>query len=361
MTAAPVGPPPAVNRFEYNLLRILRFLLGHMPADQVAPLLNVRLTPAPHCLSRTCVHLVEDTLAKGIVLALVRGGGWRRDRFLRHGQPVAGRVWERVPLEERSLDFSAIVFEFLVWLTAEKPTDPHSRWELQATDLPPADAMFFTIAYDSLRVLPDLPGVLSGKAVFSRNGLCRLLHPGDFHVPAEPLTELFDPWMTGLRAVLLECLQPLLLTRWLHSERAKGQITDWTAMRVQGTAELAVLSGFLAAVEKSGRLDLARFVLHTASGVMSSNATPEYWTAGLHANRPTRLADRIETERVALALAQQLDTLQRWDRRARSVGYFDEEYAASQMWKAEWEAVRGDELAVRAKVALDRLDPLRGT
>jgi hypothetical protein len=51
--------------------------------------------------------------------------------------------------------------------------------------------------------------------------------------------------------------------------------------------------------------------------------------------------------------------LQRWERKARSVGYFDEDYQASQLWKADWEAADGDETAARAHRVLEQLEPLR--
>src|SRR5215510_8514040 len=98
--------PPAVSKFEYNLLRILRFLLGHMPADQAGTLISAKFSPPPPCLSRTCVRLVRDMLAKGLVVYLVRSGGWRNERYLRANHPVQGRVWERHTLDERKLVFS---------------------------------------------------------------------------------------------------------------------------------------------------------------------------------------------------------------------------------------------------------------
>ena len=86
--------PKMVSRFEANLLRLLRFFLKQMPAEQAGRFLNDRLDP-PHCLSAACVELVRDYLSKGCVLYLVRAGGWQRDRFLRSGEPRFGRLWER--------------------------------------------------------------------------------------------------------------------------------------------------------------------------------------------------------------------------------------------------------------------------
>ncbi|HET6576089.1 MAG TPA: hypothetical protein VFG68_20980 [Fimbriiglobus sp.] len=350
--------PPAVSRFEYNLLRILRFLLGHTPAEQAAPLVYAKFSPPPPCLSRTCVRLVQDMLGKGLVIHLVRAGGWRRERFLKGNQPVEGRVWERVPLDVRRLEFGEDTLGFLYWLAAEKPTETRNDWDAPPEGLSAADELFLAVALDALRVLPDVFPSLTAKAAFRQNPLCWLISPGDFAAD-EPAPPAFDPWLTGTRAAILECLQPMLTQRWVRSERGKGQVGDWRRMRQQGRAESAALAAFLAAAEKAARPDLARFVLRSASAVFTSEQAPAFWTGGLQGTGPPRLADRLETQRAALALPRQLETLQRWERRARSVGYFDDDYQASQLWKADWEAASGDVIAARAHRVLEQLEPLR--
>ena len=47
-------------------------------------------------------------------------------------------------------------------------------------------------------------------------------------------------------------------------------------------------------------------------------------------------------------MLRQIERLAGWQRAGRHVGYFDEEYATSQMWQADWERHRGDELATIA-------------
>ena len=356
----PAGPP-AVSRFEYNLLRLLRFLVGHMPAEQVQTLVYQRVTPAPPCLSRVCVKLAADTLAKALVLSLTRSGGWRRDTFLRAGQPAGGRVWERVPLTERTLSFSRHPLAFTAWLTAEKPSDTAEPWDAPRGEATAADDLFFAYALDAVRPLHDVHPVLVRKAAFTRNPLCWLFAPGDFAADAEPEVPDFAPLFVGERAVILECLQPVLAQRWVCSERGKGQIADWRRMRQQGRAEQATLTAFLAAAGAARRQDLARFVLKAATTVLGGSAepTPGFWTGGLQGAGPQRLADRLETQRTALALPRQLERLQEWERAARRVGYFDDDYAASQLWKADWEQADGDAAAARARRLLEQLDPLR--
>jgi hypothetical protein len=159
--------------------------------------------------------------------------------------------------------------------------------------------------------------------------------------------------------VILECLQPHLAGRWTRSERSKGQIGDWKKMRQQGRAEFAALQAFLAAASAANRTDLARFVLATNAALFHADLTPVFWTGGLQGSGPPRLADRLDTQRAALAVPRQMEVLEDWQRRARAVGFFDEDYQASQMWKEDWEAARGDEVAARARQAVVMLEALR--
>jgi hypothetical protein len=355
--AAPPRPPEPdgprqVSKFEFNLLRILRFMVGHFPADQGMQLVRATIT-RPECLSAGAVDLVKDTLAKACVLFLVKQGAWRNDKFLREGNPVQGRVWDRVPLDERSL-------VFLQWATAEKVNDTKTPWDAAPKGLTPADEFFFWLAFDATRADPDLLAALRRKDAFRSNPLCWVTCPGDMIDGDDATPPDFAPLFEGQRAVILECLQPHLTHRWVRSERMKGQIGDWKRMRQQGRAEFVALQAFLKAAHAAKRTDLARFVLKTNAALFTSELTPVFWTGGLQGSGPPRLADRLDTQRAALAVPRQMEVLEVWQREALNVGYFDEGYQASQMWKADWEAANGTRTAARAHAAVEMLEPLRG-
>lgn len=352
------APPVAVTKFEHDLLVILRYLLG-WAAPQQALLLITSKQDAPKCLSRDCVRLVQDSLAKGCVLHLTRIGGWRNERFLERDQPVGGRIWDRVPLESRRLAFSKHSLNFLLWLTSVKVDSSSDQW-LSISDTTPGDELFFSLAYERLRSEPDIVSALKLRNAFANNPFCWLVSPQDFIGEGEAKPPSFEPLFSGARAAILECLQPVLAKLWTASERQKEAITDWQAMRRVGTAEVAMLANFLSAAEKANRTDLARFVLRSMAAVMQGHyPDATFWTGGLAANPPTRLADRIAIQRNALAFPQQAETLARWDRLARSIGYFDDGYAASQLWKEEYETANGGEILAKSKRALDQLEPLK--
>ncbi len=351
--------PQAVSRFEFHLLRLLRFVLGHMPPEQALNYLSAKL-PCPPCLSATAVKLAEDTIAKALVLHLVRAGGWRTEGHLRNGKPTTGKAWDRIPLGERELTFSRHPLAFMMWLTAEKVTDTKEPWDVPAGALTPADELFFAVAYDSLKAEPNVGSVLAEKRAFRDNPLCWLNAGADFAAPGEVTPPNFLPLTEGVRAVIVECLNPDLAQRWIKSERGRGQVGDWKQMRATGVTLNRTLTDFLTACGKANRPDLARFVLTAAKVILSQgNLTPQYWTGGLHGQGPPRLAERLETQRAAVVLPRHLATLQGWDRKARGIGYWDDDYQASQLWKEDWERAGGDVLAATAHRILELLEPLR--
>jgi len=352
------APPRTVNRFEYTLLRIARFLLGHMPADQGMQLITKPNPTPPPRLSQNCLDLLQDTLRKSLVPYLVRQGGWRRDTYLREGTPRPGRIWERVPLPERTLTFSPAVVHFLHWITTENPTDTKTPLPSVA-GMTSGDELFFLRAFETLQEEPKVISSLAGEAWFYGNPWCRLFCCSAF---ADRRLDLpsFAGLFTPPRVAWLECLMPALSLRWIHSERAKGQLSHWGQMRAIGEQEQLVLSRYLEAARAAGRMDLARFLLKTLQSLLASTEpNPDTWTGRLSADGPTRLRDRLETQRAAFAVVQQTLTLQQWHRTAQAVGYFDDDYAASQLFKADWEQAQGDTLARKAQALLATLKPLR--
>jgi hypothetical protein len=349
----------SVSRFEANLLRLLWYFLRREPPEVALPLIETRC-PAPVCLNRSAVNLVRDALAKGCVFLLAQRGGWRRERFLRGGRAVEGRLWERTPPAELGLKFSAHTLSFLIWITANRPGDKDSPWRPREEDLTPGDRILLYFALEALRQLADGRGVsaLRQEQPFREHGLCWLAFPEDYTATPVGARPNFVPWTNGVGAFMLEALQPELARRWIEVESGKERIAEPESMRVLGLSQERVLTAFLDAVEQAGRMDLARFLLQAASVLVGPQAHAGMWTAHLNM-AGQRVADRAATYQAATIFLRTLDRLQTWERRARGVGYFDEGYAASQLWKADWEQMQGDQLTARAQAIVHQLDPMR--
>jgi hypothetical protein len=345
----------AVSRFEADLLRILHGLLRRAPRERIVPLVLNRC-PRPPCLSPAAVALVQEALGKGCVWLLARGGGWLRQRQLRGGRVVEGRLWERTPPAELGLTFSRHVLGFLLWLTASRPGDPQPRWDPGASEWTVGDRVFLYFAHEVLRDTPVAPA-LREQPAFAGHVLCRLAFPADFAELSGTVALDWAPWIAGTGACVLEALQPVLAQRWVEVERSKAQIINGQRMRALGRIQERILGGFLEAVEAAGRRDLARFVLEAASRLLAGSPAATAWTAALDVSQ-LRLADRTATYQAAVAFLRQLRRLREWERQARGVGYFDEGYVASQLWKADWEHWQGETLADKADAVMRQLEPL---
>jgi hypothetical protein len=348
-----------VSRFESNLLRLLYFFLGREPAERALPLIEARLQ-APRCLSRTAIELAQAALAKGCVHLLATRGGWRYERFLREGKASAGRLWQRTPPAELALTFSRHALEFLVWITAARPRDKQPDWNPSAADLTSGDLLLLYFAHQGLRQSPDSLGApeLRLRTLFVNHGLCRLAYPEDFTAAPAGSAPSFVAWTNGIGAAILESSQPELEARWVQVEADKASIAMPDRMRALGRSQERVLTGFLDALESVNRLDLARFLLAATARLLGPHTHAEMWTRSLQMSG-LRLADRAATYQAAMAFLLQLERLQTLERRARGVGYFDEGYAASQLWKSDWERFSGDVLCERAQAIIRQFDPMR--
>jgi hypothetical protein len=348
-----------VTRFEANLLRLLYFFLRREPPERALPLLEVRLSPPP-CLAAGAVQLVKDALAKGTAFLIAQRGGWRREAFLRNERKVEGRLWERTPPAELGLRFSEHSLDFLIWITAHRPSDKDASWRPSGDKLTCGDRMLLFFAHEGLRQLPGHIGaeLLRARPPFVEHGLCWLAYPEDFAAALEELQPDFAPWVEGAGACILEALQPVLASRWIAIESSKERITDPRSMLALGQAQERALSALFDAADNAGRRDLTRFVLIAARRLLTQHAHPEMWTGRLNMTG-MRIADRAGVYQAAAAFLGQLDRLRTWERDARGIGRFDDGYYASQLYKEDWERYEGELLVARAQTIARQMDPMR--
>lgn len=350
----------SVSRFEADLLRATRAILRRDPLEPALEIFR-RAQPRPRCLGRDAVDLVRDALAKGSTLLLARAG-WRRERFARDGgeRVAEGRLWQRERVEGLALAFSPRSMELLLTLTSAKPEDAAAWEKLDYAGAGAGDQLLAFWAYDLL-AQTDCAADLSGRPAFAENALCQLAHPDHFakasYTPAPDL----GAWAGPGRSWIVEALQPAIAEGWLRSEQAKGEIRDWQALRLVGEFQGALLDAWLSALEGRSRWDLARSLLVAGRRLLASGGDeaidPARWVGRLHLDG-LRLADRTLAYQGALALVRRFERLKDWEQRARGVGYFDEGYAAAQLWLSDWERLEGDAIHSRAQQLIVRLDPL---
>jgi hypothetical protein len=299
-------------------------------------------------LSRAAVELIEDRLRKGVVVLLARHG-WRRERFLRDGQIATGRLWERTQPERLGLTFSRHALEFLLWIMTVAAKEGKSPWKPKDAEIATGDRFLCFLAMHCLKG-SEPARVLAGLEFFQRDGLTRLAFAD--RIMETPNAIDFGPWTSGVGACIFEALQGPLAERWTDIERGKDRIGDPKALKALGRSQQTVLCAFSDAVKGAGRWDLARFLLRALANALPDQ--PRTWNL-----EALRLAERQEVQRATLAFVRHIAILKQWEMEARAVGYFDDGYAAAQLWKADWEAVDGDHLYERAQVHLHDIEPLQ--
>jgi hypothetical protein len=339
----------AVSRFEANLLRLLHALLQQAPLERVLPIL-AKPAPRPKCLSRDAVALVEDALAKGCVHFLARRG-WMRERFLRAGKIIEGRLWQRTPPDRLGLTFSEHSLEFLVQLVSGA-----------IGSTPPIDALTVGDRFLLLLTFDAFKHTDTGKTMrdkwtpLHQDGLCRLTFVGELADSTSRFRIDWQPWLTELGTSILECLQPWLADHWVELERQKETISTVARMRKLGAAQQRAFGEYFDVLDQAQRRDLARCFLNASRKLLKDQPTARRWFRSLDVSNQ-RLAERTAVYRDALAFVFQMERLGQWQQQALSVGYFDDGYEASQLWKSDWERCDGEELCVRARTIVREIAP----
>lgn len=343
-----------VSEFEARLLRILRCLMHRMPVEQTLALL-VKPVKRPRCLSRTCVELVQDGLSKGVTEWLARSG-WPNRRFVKNEAVVAGRLWERHPTDQLQLSFSANSLEFLIWLTANNFAEPNSAAKINPKRLTVGDRLLMLMAFAAIRSTLGGPTLLKQPG-FSSHGLIGLMFPADVGVMTKNSEPDVKYWCQPQLSWVLETLQSRLSQQWFRIERNKrGSSNDGDIRRI-GEFQTRVLSQLFDIAEQQSRQDMCLFLLSAGQHLLQTIPT-EKWFDRLDV-RHLRMADRSEVYKSALAYFHGVKRLQQWTQHAQGVGFYDEDYQASQLWKSEWERLEGDCLVTAAKSIIQRVDPVR--
>jgi hypothetical protein len=333
-----------VSRFEANLLTIARAITGQVGLDEALHLLRHELL-RPKCLSRTTIKLLKDSLTKGVVQRFATLG-WQETRHLQAGQVVRGRIWQRTPLAARQLHFSPASVELLLWLTASHAGKQESVLTTPLDAYTLGDRLLVVLTAIALERTELLGGLLH-QHVAREEPLLELLSPAAFDALPTSGSPNFDPWLSPERVWVLEALQSVLANWWADQEQAKRQQKDRNTLIQHGQRQQRILAAYLDALEAAGRYDLARFLLVAGGKLLLRPHVRDQWFANLDLYG-LRLADRQQAYEWGLGVMSEFGRLARWRQEAGLVAYYDEGYAASQLFKADWDALRGDEVCAAA-------------
>ncbi len=316
-----------VTTQESELLRIARAVVGISSYPEVERLLSFQ-RPSPTALGPTAMRLLQETLGRGVGLAVLRGGGWRQERNQ--------RLWERIALPP--IDFQAASWGLLQWLLRTPlcegglkplPVAPAQSWADEALL---ALALMMVTDTECERGFATQPRVRS-------SALCWVLAPAAL-ARAEALGEelpVMDLAPGAPLTFFLEAWQPTFARAWAQMESSKAQVEDPAELSRVGQAQDAVLSALLKAAESAKRRELLGFLVEAGAQVIDEKKNGDDWVKSL--SPTTSLRDRSDARRQAGALLRVLGQLRRWDQEHRVVRFFEEDYEKSQALVKAWEVL----------------------
>jgi hypothetical protein len=311
-------------------------------------------------LGHTASRLMQDTMSKGLIMSLVRRGGWRRAESVRDGQVRTGRLWERH--HPPALHLSPFAMHLCRWLTAhELGREPAAP--LVHAPATVADELLLYLALDLAHrarctdALAIQPGVRASALCWLGFADVLARHVDTDITPADISVYAFVPWTSGTGALIVEALQPDLAARWITMERHKRALGSSAAIIATGRVQEAVLKAWGAALGSAGRRDLIEFVLLAARALLDERTSAQDWRPAADPGAP--LQTRNHAQRAAAAFLRALRPLKRWADNAAAVRFFDDEYSAAQLYLRLWEQLGGSRYR-RAMALVTELESARG-
>ncbi|MEZ4318478.1 MAG: hypothetical protein R3F61_13280 [Myxococcota bacterium] len=313
-----------VARSEGQLLTLARALVDGTHPAVIAPLLGDAQPLAP-AIGPTAMGVLQDTLAKGTVLTLVRNSGWRVQRRPRGGELVEGRLWERHPAP--ALRFSKWSYQVLRMLVTNALVT-----ECKAPRAPSAPG-------DGDRIL----ALLVARTLVTlgyENALAAVEH--------EPLVQLAFPWWVqpvevdwvGFlreRTWMIEGLHDLIAQAWIDAEREKLGTRSPGRLLAGSTRQAAVLHGYLDAITALGRPDLADVLMTVGEVLVPDPFAPVLSIVHRDLDPTASLRERTEATRASGPLLDALLRVQQLVAHDRTVRFFDDDYEATQERLKRWE------------------------
>lgn len=330
---------PLVAASEADLIAIARALIAPQAYDVWAVLCRSRKLPPE--FGETCAALLADALRQ-LWPALLRRGGTAPDRS---GQ----RLWERhalVPLQH-----TVASTKFLRWLTATPFGAPPSAIEpLPAMPLAIGDQV---LVYLALEIADRTPAqVTLARQPFVRDAALAWL--GFAHLfEVAPAATMFDAFVRGPGAVVLEALAPEIAVRWRKAELRKRSEASPDALIRTGLAQDGTLQAFMRACDRAHRRDLAQFVIEAAAPLIARDIAP--LPPSLDPTAP--LSVRMAARTAAGSLLRGVKLWSEWDEQHRSVRFIDDDYDRAQQLLARFEKI-GSAGMDRAAVWLSQLSQI---
>ena len=333
-----------VTTQEANLLTLARSALGISVSGDLGRLLITHVTP-PAKLGPTARGVLQETLARGSVLALARGGGWAEGHH--------GRLWEREATAPR-LEFTPNLIRLLQWVLKTPMAEHEFAPLVLERGLTPAEELFAVLLLQRIKGMAG-EQALARQSALRASPLVLLAHAGTLAM-AHSLPGTLPPLQLEVHGVFIAGLRDLMARSWALDEASKREIDRPELMTRLGEAQTAVSDAFLDVVSGSLRdRALAGFLVDAAGQWLSMPRTSGDYTASLNANAPLR--ERMEARKQSASLMRAVARLRGWDAEHRSMHFLDDDFAPGQALIRDWNGF-GDAGFREAERLISELDAL---
>jgi hypothetical protein len=316
---------------EADVVQVARSILGLLPGRAAVDLLSTpRERPA---MRPEAIEVLEDTLRKGLVRSLVRRGGGRRSRSLdaNGGVSEKGRLWERH--EAPLLPVTAATAHLLAYLVSSGLGAAKAP-RRAPPPLALGDEVFFFLAAERCIEAGFEPAL--GAYPFSASVLASVAFP--VHVGAGP-RPAFEALLDGSGAIVVEALEIDLASKIALAERSRRTLASSAGVARATAAIRDRTVAFVRAAIEAGRPDLGLFVLRGIDSLLVAprGTEPAAWMP--RAAEPLPLSARQEMARSGLVWFEVVDAYRAVQKRARSVGFVDDDFERAQHILTMLEAV----------------------
>lgn len=327
---------------EFEVLSVTRALFqrpGGRQSTVLASLLRQERT-LPDGMGPTAIGLMKDTIAKGLILALIGRGGWQRVESQENGQVWSGRLWERHA--PPPLHVSPFTMHLCRWMTSQ-PLRSKKCAAMAHTPATVADELVLYLALETAH-LARCADALSELPAVRASALCWLGFADDLVTgaskaesfpPADISVYAFAPWTSGSGVIVLDALQADLARCWVAVERDKRRLGDPVRLVALGRVQDALLRAYFGAIQGAERRDLCRFIIAATRILMDERPDVESWQPVLAPGGSLRL--RSDARRATVTLLRNLRTIKHWADEAAAVRFFDDEYDGAQLFLRIWE------------------------
>ncbi|NUP06345.1 MAG: hypothetical protein HOW73_09840 [Polyangiaceae bacterium] len=308
---------------EADFLSLARAVMGFAPAGAVGPLLAERRQPVE--LGDRATAVLRDILARGLVRALIRGGGHAiRRAGTTDARTRRGRIWERHAPPRTTIGRASLTL--LRRLYVASALDDPSRIEAIDVELTDADEVIFLLAAACCAAAGMRRAVRA--PAFERSLLVRIAFPEAQRLPLAAGS--VAAWLSGPRAIVLEGLRDRLAQHVTRAERMRrGATTPEEAIAIEASITAGTLA-FGRAIVEAGRPDLALFLLDGARPLIvdRASASPDVWSVSCARGRP--LSERSRLLQGAFPLLETVLSFRSVLARARAVGFVDDGHDEAQ-------------------------------